>query len=574
MESNIKRLGSNVDLLIKNVQVFNTSICCFQLKDVALRGHVFYLIEDRLNIEAQQVIDGQGKYMLPGLIDIHTHAESSMTYPAMFYEAVLRHGTTTCVIDPHEIANVKGLEGVNVFLDNVKNLDIFFGIPSSVPSTNSHLETTGGKIDLEDVKSLLFHPKIKCLGEVMNFVDMQSEHSKIKEMIALCKKLRPDICIEGHCPKLSGQDLSYYLYCGVDADHTQQTPESILEKTSKGMFIEMQGKSITPENIETIVKHELYEMIAFVTDDTMPHHLVHGHLNEVVKKAVLCGMPIEKAIYCATYTPARRMHLDDRGMIAPGKQADFILLEDLGNLSCLEVYKMGQKHYPQVLPQPHFPKDFYHSLQLKPFQLEDFQLPKVKGSHVKVNVIEIFPNSTFTKRIEEVLEVNEGVINYQKAGLSLICAFERYGKKHHHSYALVKGAFTQKAAVATTWAHDHHNFMVMGNEPSLMLQIANAVYEVNGGYGVCTPSQQALTPLPIGGIVSDQPIEVLGEQLKKVADLMEEAGYHHMNPIMSFATLSLPASPEIKITDVGMIEVRTQKIIPLIVEEAEHENIS
>ena len=143
---------------------------------MALRGHVFYLIEDRLNIEAQQVIDGQGKYMLPGLIDIHTHAESSMTYPAMFYEAVLRHGTTTCVIDPHEIANVKGLEGVNVFLDNVKNLDIFFGIPSSVPSTNSRLETTGGKIDLEDVKSLLFHPKIKCLGEVMNFVDMQSEH--------------------------------------------------------------------------------------------------------------------------------------------------------------------------------------------------------------------------------------------------------------------------------------------------------------------------------------------------------------------------------------------------------------
>lgn len=567
MEQRIKRLESKIDLLIKNVNVFNTSICCFQLKDVALMGHVFYLIEDRLDIECQHIIDGMGKYMIPGLIDIHTHAESSMTYPQMFYEATLRWGTTTTVIDPHEIANVLGLEGVLAFMENAKDLDMYFGIPSSVPSTNTDLETTGGIIGIEDVEVLLNNPKVKCLGEVMNFVDMQSQNSIIKEMIALCRQKRPDIRIEGHCPKLSGEDLSYYLYCGVDADHTQQTPESILEKTSKGMFIEMQGKSITPENIMTIVNNNLYDMIAFVTDDTMPHHLLYGHLNEIVKKAIKCGMPKEKAIYCATYTPARRMHLDDRGMIAPGKKADFILFDDLSNM---EVYKDGKKYSYTSNITPNFPKHFYETVKLATLQESDFNLPKVNGDKVKVNVIEIFSNSTFTKRIEMVLDVNDGVIDYKKAGLALLCVFERYGKNGNRAFALVKGTFTKQAVVASTWAHDHHNLMVMGNDETMMCNIANQVIKAQGGYGIMVEDKQAIVPLSIGGIVSEKPIEILGQELEVVANLMEEAGYQHMNPIMSFATLSLPASPEIKITDKGLIEVRTQNILPLIIEEENH----
>lgn len=571
MESNLKRLNRNISLLIKNVQVFNTSTCCFHLKDVALVGHVFYLIEDRLDIKCQNIIDGQGRYMIPGFIDIHTHIESSMTYPQAFYEATLRQGTTTCVVDPHEIANVKGKQGVEVFLENAKDLDIYFGIPSSVPSTDERLETTGGTISLNDVASLIHHPKMKCLGEVMNFVDMQKENSQIREMIALCHKERPDFLIEGHCPKLSGDDLSYYLYCGVDADHTQQTPQSILEKTSKGMFLEIQGKSITKENIQTIVDHQLYDMVALVTDDTMPHHLVNGHLNEIVKKAIACGMPFEKAIYCATYTPARRMHFQDRGMIAPGKLADFILMR---NFNDFVVYKHGQQYLGQSFGNPQFPQSYYESVHLAPLGVEDFQLPKVKQSKVKVNVIEIFPQTTFTKRLVMELDVEDGQIAYQKAGLSLICVFERYGKNRQRAYGLVKGAFEKKAAVASTWAHDHHNLMVMGNNIEDMVHISRMVIEAGGGYGVVSQGKTALAHLNVAGIISDQPLEVLAKEMQAVENLMRASQYHHLQPIMSFATLSLPASPEVKITDVGLIDVRTQTILPLIIREDKDENFN
>lgn len=567
MESNTQRLIRKVDLCIKNVQVFNTIQCCFQKKDVALLGHVFYLIEDRLDIDSKEWLDGQQLYMIPGFVDIHMHVESSMTYPQAFYQKALKWGTTTCVADPHEMANVAGLQGVLDMLENARDTDLFFGIPSSVPSTCPELETTGGVIGLSEVSLLLDDPRMKCLGEVMNYADMKQSESKTRSLIALCHQKRPDIRIEGHCPKLSGEDLSYYLYCGVDADHTQQTPASILEKTAKGMFLEIQGKSLTKENVQTIVAHHLYENIALVTDDTMAHDLLSGHLNRIVAKAVKMGMPLEKAIYCATYTPARRMHFDDRGMIAPGKQADFILLKDFDSLTPLAVYHAGQKVQDRAAPLPSFHPSLYHSVHLPLFQCEDFCLDRVRAEAVLVNVIEIHPHTTFTSKVEQIVPVINGQIQWQEAGLALLAVFERYGKNGRYAFGLTKGSFQKRAAVASTWAHDHHNLMVMGTDPRYMMQAANTVIQAQGGFAVSDAAGTACVQLEIGGIISGQPIEILAEQLSQVELKLEQAGYQHDQPIMSFATLSLPVSPEIKMTDAGLIEVKTQTILPLVIKE-------
>lgn len=567
MESNVKRIEQSITTVIRNVRVFNTSRCCFEKKDVALRGHVFYLIEDRLDVSCPHEIDGKDRYMLPGLIDIHTHIESSMTYPQAFYDAAMRQGTTTCVVDPHEIANVFGLAGIESFLANAKHLDLFFGIPSSVPSTNSALETTGGQIGLAEVIALLDRPQIKCLGEVMNFVDMQKEDSQINQMIALCKQKRPDLLIEGHCPKLSGELLSYYLYCGVDADHTQQTPDSILEKTAKGMFLEIQEKSITKENIQTIVRYDLYDMVALVTDDTMAHQLVHGHLNRLITKAVDCGMPLEKAIYIATYTPARRMHLHDRGMIAPGRQADFILCYDPYTWRDLEVYKKAERYHGQSLKPAIFPSRFYHCLRVPHLTKNTFCLYAPGKKEVRSRVIRIFPDSTFTTSQLMTLPVKGQAVDYQSAGLSLLVVIERYGKSGRIAYGLVQGALRQKGALASTWAHDHHNLVVLGNDSDLMFQLAERLIQVGGGVGALSSSQIALAPLEVGGIITTRPLNELADDLRQVVVLMEALGYKHHNPLMSFATLSLPVSPEIKITDAGLIDVRTQRVLPLFVKE-------
>ena len=562
--------------LIKNVQVYNTFTQNFEKKNVYIRNDKFYYICDDEPLVEEHIIDGQGKYMIPGLIDIHMHIESSMTIPNEFSKAVLPHGVTTVVADPHEIANVFGIEGIETILSNETTLDIFYGIPSSVPSTNEQLETTGGKIDVEDVKKLLKNPRILCLGEVMNFQDLiGGDQTLINRIIRACHEERWQLPIEGHCPRITGLDLAKYIYQGVDADHTQQTPESIVEKIKNGMFLEIQRKSMTKETIQTLVEHQFYEYFAFVTDDVMADQLQNGHLNLLVKLASDLGMPIEKAIYCATYTPARRMHMIDRGCIASGKLADFVLLDDLETFTIDSVYKKGQCVYHHLNPihhdekPPQFPEHFYHSLFAKEAQATDFMIPSHQKT-VKCHVMEIQPHSTFTKHLEMELPVKDGYVDYASAGLCLLTVFERYKKNGQMSHAFVKNALQHTGAVATSWAHDHHNMMILGNCVEDMVIAQQQLLKQQGGYLVVSHQEvQANTLLNVGGIISDQPLDVLANSLRQVRIAMEDLGYVHDNVIMSFSTLSLPVSPELKVTDYGMLDTYQQKFVPLMEEDYE-----
>ena len=564
-----------VQLIIKNLKVYNSYFKKFIQGDVVINDGKFIHIgndyEDRLS--SRNIIDGNNKYMIPGLIDIHMHIESSMTIPSEFSKAAIKQGVTTVVADPHEIANVFGIEGIKEFIKSKEKLDIFYGIPSSVPSTGNHLETTGGEITVNEVKELLSYENILCLGEVMNFKDLiEDESSAINNIINVSKDKK--IPLEGHCPKIDGVDLSFYIYRGVDGDHTQQSVASLKEKIKNGMFIEMQHKSMTTENIKFLVENNLYEHFALATDDVMADKLTKGHLNELVKEAINLGMSIENAIYVATYTPAKRMRLFDRGTIAPGKIADFILLDDIKNFDIYEVYKNGEVVFNRCnglkekyfMKKSNFHKKFYNSIKLNQITKENLlvRVPQKYNNKVTCRTMNIMKNTTFTEEGEVSLDVENNLLKWENSNCALIAVFERYGKNNNVAFGLVQGEIIKEGAVATTWAHDNHNVMVMGRNVEDMVLAVNSLIDFNGGYIVVKDNNiLAKLELPIGGIVSDEPIEVVGEKLGKVRSAMKELGYNHMNEIMSFSTLSLPVSPAIKITDKGLIDVKKCKVVSL-----------
>lgn len=558
-----------IDLLLKNGYVYQTYRQCFEKKDIAVSGEMFYHISPVLSYEAKEVVDCTGTYIIPGLVDIHMHVESSMTYPVEFSRVVLPYGVTTVVSDPHEIANVFGIEGVKAFLKQETVQDIFYAIPSSVPSTNQRLETSGAVVEESEAELLLHDPRVICLGEVMNFRDLVSEEdTTIKRLIRLCKERNRHLRIEGHCPSLTGEDLARFIFAGVDADHTQQTPESVLEKVDLGMFLELQRKSLTKEVMEVVNRFRLYESVALVTDDTMPDHLLKGQLNMILKHAVSVGMPVEQAIYCSTYTPSRRMKLDDRGVIAPGKLADFVIYDDLESWTPAAVYKNGRRYHEEMLQDEaaKFPPHFYQSVNCRPAMPEDFVIQaEMETGFVEASVIQIAEFGNATKAVSRRLRVEHGEVCWKEAGLCLAAVFERYGKNGNVGYGLVAGALKEDGAVATTWSHDSHNLFVLGNSPEDMAAAQREVLTMQGGYVACVDGRTAAkASLQIGGILHDGPLEELAEEIGAVRRVIEGLGYVNNNVIMSISTLSLLVSPVLKLSDKGLVEVKTQEFVSLI----------
>ncbi len=553
-----------IDLLIINASVFNSFLKTFEKQNVSVKDGKFYYIsdEDLHYLNPKEVLDAQGKYLIPGLIDIHMHIESSMVPPASFSPTALSHGVTTIVADSHEIANVFGVAGITAFMEQETEMDIFYAIPSSVPSTTMDRETTGGIIGVTEVRELLEHPKVIALGEAMNFKGITTEpDSLIRQILRETQVLKPFMPLEGHIPRVSGEDLAKFMFVGLTADHTHQSPDSILEKAKNGIFLEFQKKSITPENMAVINHYNLYEHMALITDDIMVDDFVTGHLDANVRLAIAAGLPAEEAIYTATYTPARRMGFQDRGAIMTGYQADFILLDDVPSFKIATVYKNG-KQVSTAHPDMYFPESFYQSVQCRPLTEADLSFKVEKA--MTCNVIAIQEIGTFTEHVQRMVAEKNGFLDWENSGLALIVVMERYGKNGNIGYGFVENALNEKGAIATTWAHDHHNVMIMGTSIADILAAQHAVLEMQGGYVVSVDGVIAAScPLPIGGILSDEPVPVLGKKLGEVRREMQRLGYKNTNEIMSFSTLSLPVSPKLKITDFGMMDVHTHELIPL-----------
>lgn len=569
-----------VDLLVKNVKVFNSYLKKFKDGNVAILNNKFLYIDNNKNIEfeASSTIDGKNQYMIPGFIDIHMHIESSMMTPAPFCHHLSKNGVTTIVAEPHEIANVFGKKGIEAMIaaENSINTSIFYGIPSSVPSTSPDLETTGAILDFEEMKNLTSNPKVICIGEIMNYRKVIVDNSlDICKFIEYVKKNKPQYAIEGHCPKLLDLDLAKFLYLGINGDHTEHTFEEFVQRFENGMFMELQAKSISSELINYIKENNLYEHFAFVTDDTMPDTFLHkGHLNVVIKKAIQAGINIENAIYCATFTPARRMNLHDRGVIAPGKKADFLLIDNLKNLHITQTFIDGKEVYninseAKYIPTDYkFPEEFYQSVRVEKINEDIFQIPvNNKENEVNCHIIKVIDGSTRTTEIIEKLNVKNGYLDWENSPYMLIAVFERHGKNGNIGFGLVTGDCIKNGAIATTYAHDHHNLMVIGKNIKDMTKTINRIIELQGGI-CCVENEEILAevPLPVAGILSEKTVQELGKEVEILREKMSQLGYKHYNPIMSLCTLSLPVSPALKITDKGLIDVNQGKIVNLIID--------
>lgn len=569
-----------VDLLVKNVKVFNSYLKKFKDGNVAILNNKFLYIDNNKNIEfeASSTIDGKNQYMIPGFIDIHMHIESSMMTPAPFCHHLSKNGVTTIVAEPHEIANVFGKKGIEAMIaaENSINTSIFYGIPSSVPSTSPDLETTGAILDFEEMKNLTSNPKVICIGEIMNYRKVIVDNSlDICKFIEYVKKNKPQYAIEGHCPKLLDLDLAKFLYLGINGDHTEHTFEEFVQRFENGMFMELQAKSISSELINYIKENNLYEHFAFVTDDTMPDTFLHkGHLNVVIKKAIQAGINIENAIYCATFTPARRMNLHDRGVIAPGKKADFLLIDNLKNLHITQTFIDGKEVYninseAKYIPTDYkFPEEFYQSVRVEKINEDIFQIPvNNKENEVNCRIIKVIDGSTRTTEIIEKLNVKNGYLDWENSLYMLITVFERHGKNGNIGFGLVTRDCIKNGAIATTYAHDHHNLMVIGKNIKDMTKAINRIIELQGGI-CCVENEEILAevPLPVAGILSEKTVQELGKEVEILREKMSQLGYKHYNPIMSLCTLSLPVSPALKITDKGLIDVNQGKIVNLIID--------
>lgn len=566
----------SVDLLIQNINVFNSYYKKFINADVSiLNDKIYYIDKTKSKIyDSKKTIDGTDKYMIPGFIDIHMHIESSMMTPAVFCEKLAEYGVTTIVSEPHEMANVAGIEGINEMIKagNSSPIDVYYGIPSCVPSTNQALETTGGIIGFDEMKELLHKDNIICVGEVMNYKQIiKPNNLEITKFINYLKKEYPFYIIEGHCPKLTDLDLAKFLYLGIDADHTEHNLEELISHFENGMFVELQAKMMKKEVIDYIKQNNLYEHFCLVTDDVMADEFYEkGHLNTIVKMAMELGLAKEDSIYASTFTPAKRMKLTDRGSLAPGKLADFIILDDIENLNIISTYKRGNLIYDcnrstQLKTEYYkFPDTFYKSVKLDKLKPDDFEiLIKEDVASVKLRVMEVKDGSTRTTEVFKSCDVENHRLRLDKTDCLLIAVIERYGKTKNISFGFVTGDFIKVGAVATTYAHDHHNLLVAGKNIDDILLAANRVISLDGGIVVTHENQiKAELQLNIGGILADKSVKEIGTSLKSVRANLINQGYKHYNPIMSLCTLGLPVSPDLKITDKGLINVNTSEIVP------------
>ena len=564
----------HADICIKNVRVFNSYLKKFISADVFILNERILYVDTKksCSLQTKTVVDGNDQYMIPGLIDIHMHIESSMMTPGPFCQRLAACGVTTIVSEPHEIANVHGLEGIRAMIAAGEDspIDVYYGIPSSVPSTSSQLETTGATIGMEEMVTLLKEDKVICVGEIMNYRQIIKDNNlPITEFLTYLRQHKPHFVIEGHCPSLVDLDLAKFLYLGINADHTEHSLEEIKQRFENGMFVELQEKTLKPEIFDYIQQNNLYEHFGFVTDDCMADVLQEkGHLNVIVQQAIALGMRPEDAIYNATYTNARRMNLTDRGAIAPGKLADFCLVDDLNSLHMTAVYKNGQaiwqENTPIISPEAtyHFPKEFYQSVQLRPLNQNNFTIEVPEAcNEVTVKIMEINNGSTKTTAKTATLPVQNHVLQWESSPYLLAAVFERHGKNQNIGYGFVTGDCIKKGAVATTYFHDHHNLCVIGKNIESMMLAANRVIALQGGIVTVEAGKiQAELALPVCGILSDCSVDEIGTALKSVRNHLINLGYRHYNPIMSLCTLGLPVSPELKLTDQGLINVKTGTI--------------
>jgi adenine deaminase len=531
---------------------------------VAVYDGVVVGFDDR---QAKEVLELNGAILAPGFIDGHFHLESTLLVPGEFARAVLPHGTTTVVADPHEIANVAGVAGVEFMLEASEDigLEIFYMAPSCVPAT--HLETAGAQLSANHIERLAQHPRVIGLAEMMNFPGVILGDPGILDKL---ERFRNKV-IDGHSPGLSGPSLDAYLCGGIGSDHECTRLEEAREKLGKGMYIMLREGSQARdlEALAPLVTAQTKHRCMLVSDDCHPEDLLEqGHMNRVLRRAMELSIDPISCIQLASLNPARYFGLRRLGAIAPGYLADIVVLGSLESLEVSRVYKKGRlvaKDGKCLLAQLSLAKESrLVSMKLDELNEEDLRI-KVEGSRIRA--IRAAANTLITG--EEILPVTESqgeAVSEPDRDLLKMAVIERHHGSGRKGLGFVRGLGLRQGALASTVAHDSHNLIVVGANDKDMVVAANVLRELGGGLVVIRGGRvEAQLPLPVAGLMSTASLERVVESKKEVNQAALQLGTTLEQPFMALSFLALPVIPKLKLTDQGLVDVESFKHVPLFV---------
>ena len=543
------------DLVIKNAKVINVFSEEIYKADVAVVGDKIAGVGK--GYAGEKEIDVNGAYLSPSFIDGHVHLESSMLLPSEFAKIVVPEGTTTVIADPHEIANVLGLQGISFMRAATKNLplDVYMMLPSCVPATN--LETSGVDLNSYDLALLIDAPWVLGIAEMMNFPGVISNDRNVLSKIKL--GLDRDKKIDGHSPSLSGKNLCAYAASGVCSDHECTTPEEALEKLRLGMNI-MIREGTAAKDLDALIpliKKYNTRKCMFVTDDRHPTDLF-GHINGMVKSAVAQGISPVKAIQMASLNTAEYFKLSNLGAIAPGYKADLLVLDNLEDFKPVLVFKNGKivaENGKTVIDLEDLtPPPIRGSVNIKYLYKENLQIPALSDKMKVINVIE---NQLITKKSVENVKIENGMaVSDVENDILKIVVIERHRASGNIGLGFVKGFGLKSGAIASTVAHDSHNMIIIGTNDDDIYYAAVELVKSQGGKVVVENGKTlAKLPLPIAGLMSDKSSEEVIADLKIIGESVRKINCKIRDPFMSMAFLSLAVIPELKITDKGPIDV-------------------
>lgn len=553
------------EFVLKNAEIVNVFTGAFETADIAIHHGIIAGIGRYKGSYERNI---QRSIVVPGFVDGHMHIETSMLRPEELAVELIKHGTTTAIADPHEIANVAGLTGINYLHKATRGLpvDFFLMAPSSVPSTLPHIETTGASIDKEEIAMLLSDPAFTGLGEVMDIAGIMAGRPDTLEKILAAA----DNPIDGHAPELRGKRLNAYLVAGPSSDHETAELKEGLEKIGRGMFLLVRESSVAKSlnALLPAVNYMTSRNMALVTDDLNPIDLVErGHLDQIVRKAISMGIDLRLVIQMVSLNPSQHYGLNDRGAIAPGRIADMLILEDLTGVYIRTVIKNGVIVFDvgqdlQYIEKYEPPITLMNSIFTTGISAADFALPS-RGAQARV--IKIIPGEIVTEEITVPSPtINNLVTSDQRRDLLKVAVVNRYSRDVKLSMGLVQGMGLRTGAIASSIAHDAHNIVVVGIDDEDMAVAVNEIINMQGGL-VAVNKGKVLSSLQlrIAGLMSEEDSNTVYTRLKELRKATAELGTSLDDPFMTLSFITLATVPKLKITDKGLVNVVMDELVSL-----------